>query len=60
MLESKPSDVKKLHGVMEKDLYKVLDSDLQELVLDECMVEGMKKIAKLTEETTAPPDAKLW
>ncbi|XP_058807203.1 uncharacterized protein LOC131673317 [Phymastichus coffea] len=60
MLESKPLVVKKLHQVMEKDLYKALDNDLQELVSDECMVEGMKKVAKLTEEAAAPADAKLW
>lgn len=45
---------------MEKDLEKVFNETLQALIMDECMVEGMKKLAKLTEETTVPSDIQLW
>ncbi|XP_014205446.1 uncharacterized protein LOC106637248 [Copidosoma floridanum] len=60
MLESKKSLVKKLHKVMEEDLLEVMEQDLQEIVTDECLVEGMKTLSKLSEETTVPSDIKLW
>ncbi|OXU29660.1 hypothetical protein TSAR_000829 [Trichomalopsis sarcophagae] len=60
MLESKSSVVKKLHKVMEDDLFKSMDEDLQAIVTEECMVDGMKKVANLIEDTTVPPSATLW
>lgn len=45
---------------MEDDLFKSMHEDLQLLVTEECMVDGMKKVAKLMEETTVSSSVTLW
>lgn len=47
ILNSKPSVLSKLHKVMEDDLLKALNQDLQALVTDECLIDGMKKVNEL-------------
>lgn len=56
----KKSVVKKLHKIMENDLNNIMDEDLTKLVEDECLVEGMKNLTKLLEESTVPIDVKQW
>jgi hypothetical protein len=60
ILQSKPTIVKKLHKVMEEDLFNALQSDLELLVTEECLVEGMKKLNYLIDETTVPANVQLW
>ena len=60
MFESKRSMLQRVRHVMEKELLKGMEEDLGALVTDECMVEGMTKLAKLTEDTTVPSNIKLW
>lgn len=45
---------------MEDDLFKSMGEDLQALVTEECVVAGMKKVAKLIEDTTVPASVTLW
>ncbi|XP_014230850.1 uncharacterized protein LOC106655142 [Trichogramma pretiosum] len=54
------SNLKKLHKLMETDLFNKMNEDLQELVSDESLVEGMSQLEKLIEETPFPKDEKLW
>ncbi|KAJ8686331.1 hypothetical protein QAD02_022125 [Eretmocerus hayati] len=56
----KQSVVKRLHKTMNENLSKALDEDLKDLTAEECVVEGMKKIAELSEETNTPSNVELW
>ncbi|XP_011496893.1 PREDICTED: uncharacterized protein LOC105361416 [Ceratosolen solmsi marchali] len=60
ILESKPGVVKRLHKVMENNLFNTLQMDLEVLVKEECMVEGMNKLSHLIEETIIPLNVKVW
>lgn len=60
ILKTKPSVPLKLHKVMKDELFNDLNKDLQTLITDECLFDGMKKVDGLKNATTFEKDLKLW
>lgn len=59
-LKSKPATVSKLHEAMTKDLYEGMNADLEVMLADGNLSDGLGKVKKLLLETTATPEHIAW
>ncbi|XP_008543127.1 uncharacterized protein LOC103568175 [Microplitis demolitor] len=59
-LNSKPLTVRKLHKAMAKDLYESMDYDLEEILAEANLAEGLGKVKELVAETLQSPDKIAW